>query len=98
MTSRDKLILGVKMSPLSPAVAAAAGFIGSAGAFIVEVIPGSPAERAGIKAGDILVRLGDRDIRATVDVPSAMASVSPGQVIPVRVFRRGSESDISVVF
>jgi hypothetical protein len=98
MTSRDKLVLGVKMSPLSPAVAAAAGFIGSAGAFIVEVIPGSPAERAGIKAGDILVRLGDRDIRATVDVPSAMASVSPGQVIPVRVFRRGSESDISVVF
>jgi S1-C subfamily serine protease len=98
MPSRDKIVLGVKMGPLSPAVAAAAGFNGSAGAFIVDVIPGSPAERAGIKPGDILVRLGDRDIRATVDVPSSMASVSPGQVIPMRVFRRGSESDITVVF
>jgi S1-C subfamily serine protease len=79
-------------------VAAAAGFIGSNGAFLVEVIPGSPADKAGIKAGDILVRVGDRDIRAVVDVPSAMTPVSPGKLIPVRVFRRGSESDISVVF
>lgn len=94
----SKAVLGVKISPLSPAVAAAAGFIGSNGAFILEVIPGSPAEKAGIKAGDIIVRVGDRDIRAPVDVPSAMASVGPGIVIPVRVFRRGSESDISVVF
>jgi PDZ domain len=98
MPSSDKAVLGVRYGPLSPAVAAAAGFIGSDGAFIVEVVPGSPAEKAGIKPGDILVRVGDRDIRAVVDVPSAMASVSPGSVVPVRVFRRGSESDISVVF
>jgi hypothetical protein len=98
MPSRDKAVLGVTIGPLSPAVAAAAGFIGTAGAFVLEVIPGSPAERAGIKPGDILVRVGDRDIREVVDVPSAMASVSRGNVIPVRVFRRGSESDISVVF
>ena len=98
MPSRDKAVLGVKVGPLSPAIAAAAGFIGSNGAFIVEVTPGSPAEKAGIQAGDIIERVGDRDIRATVDVPSAMASVSPGQLIPVRVFRRGSESDITVVF
>jgi hypothetical protein len=93
-----KVTLGVKMGPVIPAVAAAAGFVGSDGAFVIEVVPGSPAERAGIKAGDILVGLGDRDIRATVDVPNAMTSVSPGQVIPVRVFRRGAESDLTVVF
>jgi hypothetical protein len=96
--SRDKPVLGVKIGPLSPAVAVAAGFVGNHGAFVVEVVPGSPAEKAGIKAGDILVRFGDRDVREAVDVVSAMASASPGKVIPARVFRRGSESDVNVVF
>jgi len=82
MPSKDKIVLGVKLGPVIPAVAAAAGFQGSDGAFVIEVSPASAAERAGIKAGDILVRLGDRDIKTTLDVQNAMAFMSPGKVIP----------------
>lgn len=93
-----KVVLGVKLGPVSPAVAAAAGFQGSGGAFVLGVAPGSAAEKAGFRAGDILVRLGDRDIRNGADVQGAMAAASPGQVMPARVFRKGAQSDLSIAY
>jgi hypothetical protein len=93
-----KVTLGVKVGPVTPALAAAAGFQGSEGAFVVEVTPGSAAGRAGIKAGDILTRVNDRDIKTAPDVPNAIASMNPGEVIAVLVFRQGAKSDLTVVF
>ncbi len=90
--------LGVKIGPVTPALAAAAGFPGSEGALVMEVTPGSAAERAGIKAGDILTRVNDRDIKSAPDVPNAIASMNPGEVIGVLVFRQGAKADLTVVF
>ncbi len=94
----NKVVLGVKLGPVSPAVAAAAGFQAGGGAFVINVTAGSAADKAGIKAGDILVRVGDRDIKSGRDVQDAMALASPGQVIPVRVFRHGTQAELSVSY
>ena len=94
----NKVVLGVKMGPVSPAIAAAAGFHSRDGAFVIDVMPGGAAERAGIKAGDILVRIADREIKSGLDVQDTMASMSPDAVTTVRVFRQGAQSDITVAF
>lgn len=96
--SQHKLALGLKLGPLTPAVAAAAGFRGDGGAFVVAVAHGSPAERAGFKAGDILVHLGDHDIKTALDAQTTVAEATPGQVIPARVIRQGVQSELSVTF
>ena len=95
---RNKVVLGLRYGPVSPPVAAVAGFKNSGGALVLEVVPGSAAERAGIEPGDILVRLGDRDITAAPDVQNTLASLSPNAVISVQVFRQGKLSDITVAF
>jgi hypothetical protein len=94
----SKIVLGVALSDVSPAIAAAAGFDTRDGAFVVQVAPGSAAERAGIKPGDILVRVADRDIKTFHDVIDTLASMSPGQVTTMRIFRQGSQSDVGVIF
>jgi hypothetical protein len=94
----SKIVLGVALSDVSPAIAAAAGFHTRDGAFVVQVAPGSAAEKAGIKAGDILVRFGDRDIKTPLDLQNAVAFMNPGQVTTMRLFRQGSESDVGVIF
>ena len=96
--SQHKLVLGVRVGPLSRAVAAAAGISGTDGALVIEVTPGSAAGSAGIKPGDILVHLGDHDIKTAPDVPNAMGFISPGEEIAVRVVRQGMPSDITVAF
>jgi hypothetical protein len=95
---RSKVLLGVALSDVSPAIAAAAGFHTRDGAFVNQVAPGSAAEKAGIKPGDILVRVGDRDIKTSHDVLDTLASMGPGQVTTMRIFRQGSESDVGVIF
>jgi PDZ domain len=95
---RNKVLLGVALSDVSPAIAAAAGFHTRDGAFVNQVAPGSAAEKAGIKPGDILVRVADRDIKTSHDVLDTLASMSPGQVTTMRIFRQGSESDVGVTF
>ena len=95
---QNRVVLGVKVGPLIPAVAVAAGYPGTDGAFVVDVTPGSAAARAGINRGDIVVRVGDLDIKTAKDLPGAMASVSPGSVVPVRVFRQGGHYDLNVAF
>jgi hypothetical protein len=93
---KNRVVLGLKLAPVSPAIAAAAGFHSRDGAFVQEVVPGSPAERAGIKPGDILVRIADRDVKTGRDVQDTMASLSPGAQTTVRIFRQGAQSDLAV--
>jgi hypothetical protein len=96
--SANKVVLGVKVGEVTAEIAAAAGFDGSDGAFVLAVTPGSAAAKAGIKAGDILMRVGDRGIRNGGDVVAAMGSLSPRTAVEIRVFRQGVQSDIKVAF
>lgn len=98
MLPKNRVALGVRIGPVTREIAAEAGFQGTDGALVIEVSPGSHAERAGIKPGDILVRLGDQEIKTSADVPSAIASVSRGTEVLVQVFRQGAQSNVRVVF
>jgi membrane-associated protease RseP (regulator of RpoE activity) len=61
-----------------------------------DVRPGSPAAKAGLKAGDILVQFGDKPIHNLYDFTDALRRSKVGQVVEVRVLRDGQPMTVSV--
>lgn len=85
--------LGVQVTDISAAEATLHG--GSAGARITELTPGGPAERAGLKPGDVIVQLDDQrldDAHPMVQV--LRARFKPDQKVTVTYLRNGSTSQL----
>lgn len=68
----------------------------SEGAFITEVIEGSPAERAGLKAGDIVVQLNDSKIRSFQQFRSEVSAIPAGTNMRLTVLRNGEQLQLTV--
>ena len=66
------------------------------GAKIDSVVPGSPAETAGLLPGDVLVRIGDRDIGSLRDFSAALKTLEAGQTVAATVLREGEEITLPV--
>ena len=67
-----------------------------AGALVVAVQPGGPANRAGIAAGDVIVRFGDRAIEDPEDVAALTLELEPGTDVPIDVQRNGKRQTMDV--
>jgi serine protease Do len=91
--------LGVSIQPLDPETAEAlklkARDDGQAprGALVGGVVPGSPAEQAGLKRGDVIVKVGDGEIRDASDLLNRIALLPPNEFVDVRVLREGITLD-----
>jgi hypothetical protein len=72
------------------------GGVDAPGLPILEVRPGSPAEAAGLQAGDILTTLDGRWTVSLADAYNAAARVEPGQATEVVILREGREQTLSV--
>jgi len=66
------------------------------GALIKKVVEDSPAEKAGLKPGDVLVKIGSDEIEETDDVSEAMQDHQPGDQVNVKYFRQGKETSVDV--
>ena len=62
---------------------------GPGGAVVGTVHPGTPAERAGLRQGDIVVEIDGRAVRSAADLEAALASLTSGQTVAVDVRRDG---------
>ena len=81
--------IGLAVSALNPAEALVFGVKGGQGVLVREVEPGSVADVVGIEAGDVLTRIGERDIRGAADYDSAMAIIMVGDSVDVYAVRDG---------
>jgi S1-C subfamily serine protease len=64
---------------------------------VAEVQPGGPAAKAGIVAGDAIISIGHQSISTPDDIAAALASLSPGQTVPVQLVRQdGSQATVQV--
>jgi S1-C subfamily serine protease len=64
---------------------------------VAETLPDSPAEKAGIRKGDVILRLGDKEITGLQDLLLALEGISEGKV-SLRVLRGNIEEDLHVDF
>jgi S1-C subfamily serine protease len=66
------------------------------GARVLSVVPGGAAEAAGLAAGDVILRVGARQIRRASDVVSALQLYRPGERFALSVMRAGAERELEV--
>jgi Zn-dependent M28 family amino/carboxypeptidase len=71
---------------------------GAPGVLLSGVRPGGAAEQAGMKAGDILIRLGPHDIRSVQDLGFALNNSKPGETVTATVLRDGKEVKLETTF
>jgi serine protease Do len=74
----DRGRLGIRTQPLSEQLARYFGAPG--GLLITEVRPGSPADKAGLRAGDCILKIGDREVRSSRDLLQELRQVETGDV------------------
>ena len=88
--------IGIALGDLQPDLAKAFGYTGGGnGALVQSVSPGSPAEKAGIKRGDIILALNGESITGSGDLTARMASIAPGTAVHLTVFRNGKTFDVA---
>ncbi len=80
---------GFAAQELSPEVARYFGFDKEEGAIVTEITRDGPAERAGLRKGDILVRLDRRPVEGTEDLRKALEEKDPSEALRVEVYRKG---------
>lgn len=88
--------LGVYIQKLTPEAAENLGISGRHGALVSDVTSGGPAEKAGIRSGDVIVGFNGKEIRDEHELPQAVASTKPGKTANVRLLREGKEMTVAV--
>jgi S1-C subfamily serine protease len=88
--------LGVETTDLSPEDAERFGLPVESGAIVEQVEPGSGADAAGVRRGDIIVRLGDNPIDNAGDLFGALRDYQPGDTVELTVVRDGEELTLEV--
>ncbi len=88
--------LGVSMQDLSPALAEAFGLKNQTGAIINKVLDNSPAAKAGLIAGDIVISTDDKKIKNAADLRNRIGLLPVGEKIKFRILREGKESEFIV--
>ncbi len=88
--------LGVYVQKLTPELATSLGLDEEEGALVSDVTPGSPAEKAGIKRGDVIIEYDGRKIDDINDLTTLAAVTSPGTEVSMKLLQDGKQKDIKV--
>jgi serine protease Do len=86
--------LGVEMRDLDPALRAAIGYEGEAGAAVFGLAAGSPAETAGLQAWDVVLKYQAETIKSTAQLISLVQRTRAGTSVPITVWRRGQTLEL----
>lgn len=92
----DRGWLGVVIQEVDKDLADSFGLKKPQGALVAQLEPQGPAEKSGIKVGDIILKFGKDSIFASGDLPHAVGATAPGSEVPVVVMRKGKRKTINV--
>lgn len=87
--------LGVTIDNLSARLARHFGYSGSDGAVVTEVEEGSPAMKAGLKPGDIILAAGGRPVNDSLMLRNLVARLKPGSPLPMEIVRKGGKMKVN---
>jgi serine protease Do len=88
--------LGVTIQPVTQDLAESFGLKKAEGALISNVESGSPAEKAGLQSGDILLAINGKDVEQSSDVPRAIGDMHAGDKPTLKLWRKGGTRDVTV--
>ena len=88
--------LGIRMESVSHDLAEKLKLDGPKGAFVVNVGPNSPAEKAGLRPGDVILELNEKEIKDSTHLMHLIASAGAGAKVELKVLRNGKEKQLSV--
>jgi len=89
--------IGVQIDQVTKEVAESLGLPKAQGALVRGVETDSPADKAGIEAGDIILKFDGKEINKSIDLPRIVGNTKPGTRSTVSVFRRGAHKDLSIL-
>ena len=88
--------LGVLIQPVTQGLADSFGLPQPAGALVSSVEKGGPAEKAGVEAGDVILKLNGQTIEDSSELPVQIASLAPGTAVNLEVWRAHAPRELSV--
>lgn len=88
--------MGVYLQPITEDIASAFELKNTKGALIADVIPDSPAEKAGLKRGDVIVKLDGKEVEDSVKLSTSVRQHMAGDKINLEVLRNGKTMNFSL--
>ncbi|HEX3060558.1 MAG TPA: trypsin-like peptidase domain-containing protein [Usitatibacter sp.] len=88
---------GVEVADITPELAESLGLKGTEGAIIGAIERGSPAERSGMRLGDVIVAVNGKSVANSTATLNAIAGVAPGMSVPVKVMRRNRDVTLDIM-
>ncbi|SNS75092.1 serine protease Do [Noviherbaspirillum humi] len=88
--------IGVQIGEVTRDVADSLGLPRAQGALVQRVEPGAPAEKAGLEAGDIILKFNGSNIEKSSDLPRLVGATKPGTKATVNVWRKGAVRDVTL--
>jgi len=88
--------MGVRIQPVTSDIAEAYGLDKPRGALVTSVEKGTPAEKAGIKEGDLIIAFNGKEVRDVQHLRSMVAHEGPGKKVKIKVIRDGKEKEFSL--
>jgi Do/DeqQ family serine protease len=87
--------LGVTVQPITADLASSLGLSDVRGALVNQVEPGSPADRAGLRQGDVITEVAGRRVSDGNELRNAISNTAPGTSVSLKLVRDGRVSDVS---
>ena len=88
--------LGVQIQGLNPDLAKSFGLDHPNGALVANVEKNSPAQKAGLESGDVILQYNDKQIVDSSDLPVVVAKTKPGTEAKLKIWRKGEQREISI--
>ena len=88
--------LGVGIGPVTPDIASSLNLASAKGALVNSVTDGSPASKAGVKEGDVILHFGEREIAHVQDLTRAVADTKAGASRELKIMRDGRQQTLKV--
>jgi serine protease Do len=88
--------IGVAIQEVTKELAESFGLAKPQGALVASVEKGSPADKAGIEAGDVILRFNDKPVTQSSDLPRIVGNTKPGTKATMQVWRNGATKDLTV--
>ena len=88
--------LGVGIQDVSRDIAESVGLANAHGALVTEPTKDSPADKAGVKSGDVITQVDGKDINNALDLSRTIAGKNPGTKVELSIWRDGKEQKVTV--